>query len=270
MPFITPQEKMVMSKRKVKRPAQRRKPVQADVPTRDYFERLNLDDPGDLEEALDNFINDVCSDCFLQWEAVVRQEQGLPLTPRQKKALSDLINFGEEDDHILYIDEMPRPSQPWYELARSLAAHLPKEPFRTYELHYAVICEGWPSLVECLETYGRGLSLPKGVKTLLGIFPAELKHRLWLQSCFNALSGLGQHAELTLANQEQQDRIEWFIELLQKHKGSVHYFDLTLDTLLTMVILPPKDKDIFVEMMTKALGLASPQDRLADYLERAK
>ncbi len=260
-----------MSKRKIIRPAQRRKPVQADVPTRDLFEHLNLDDPGDLGRSLDDFIYNISSGYFLQWEAVARREQGLPLTGKQKEALSELISFNdEENDRILYIDEMPRPSQPWYELARSLAAHLPTEPFRTYEAYYSVTTEGWPSLVECLETYGRDLSLPAGAKTPLDIFSVELKHRLWLQSCFSVLSGLGQHAELTLAKQEQQDRIKWFVELLQEYKDSVHYFDLTLDTLLTRVILPPKDKDIFIAMMIKALGLTSPQDRLADYLERVK
>ncbi len=84
------------------------------------------------------------------------------------------------------------------------------------------------------------------------------------------MSGLGQDDELTLANQGQQDRIEWFIELLQEHKDRVQYFDLTLDTFLTRVILPPKDKDLLVEMMTQALGLTSPQDRLVDYLERQR
>ena len=47
---------------------------------------------------------------FLQWEAIVRQEQGLTLTEKQQQTLDELISFNdEEDERILYIDEMPRP-----------------------------------------------------------------------------------------------------------------------------------------------------------------
>ena len=41
--------------------------------------------------------------------------EGLPLTAGQKKALSGLLNFNdEEDDEILYIDQIPRPCEPWH------------------------------------------------------------------------------------------------------------------------------------------------------------
>jgi hypothetical protein len=86
-----------------------------------------------------------------------------------------------------------------------------------------------------------------------------------LQACFDALHGLGQEDELTLANPEQQDRVEWFINLLREHKESVQYFDLTLDDLLTRVILPPKDRAILIEMMLRQLGMTS-QDHLAKFL----
>ena len=84
--------------------------------------------------------------------------------------------------------------------------------------------------------------------------PAELRHKLWLQTCFDQLSGLGQEDELTLQNEEQQDRIEWFIPDLREHKESVEFLDLTLEKLLKVLILPPQDEPIFIEMMKEQLG----------------
>ena len=259
---------MVRSKRKrSKLAAQSQAQPDPGVPTRDYFEYIDLDSPGDVNQILDNLIHDIKTGYFLQWEAVVRQEQGLTLTKKQKKALDSLISFGDaDDDRILYIDEIPRPSEPWYEIARRIVPHILREPFRTDESMWWAVHEGWPTLVEVLESHGRDLSLPEGVKVPLDIFPIELRHRLWLQVCFDALGGLGQDKELTLENEGQQYRVGWFIQLLREHKETVRYFELTLEKLLTKVIMPPKDEGIFVRMMIEQLGLTSSQERLADFL----
>jgi hypothetical protein len=255
-------------RRRSKRTLQNRVRLDPNVPIYDYLELMDLDEPGYVDEALDNLIGDIKSGYFLRWEAVIRRERGLRLTRRHKKALSDLIWFGdEEDDRILYIDELPRPSELWYEIARKIVPHIVREPFRTDEGMYWAMYEGWPTLVEVLETHGQGLSLPEGVESPLGIFPIDLLHRLWLQTCFDALSGLGQHEELTLENEEQKGyRMKWFIRCLKEHKDTVEYFDLTLDKLLTKVIMPPRDERIFVETMMDQLGLTSPQARLAEFL----
>ena len=64
-------------------------------------------------------------DRFLTWEAVVCHEQGLPLTRQQKAVLSELINFGDPDDEqILYLNEIPRTTEPWYEILRKIAPRL--------------------------------------------------------------------------------------------------------------------------------------------------
>jgi len=118
-----------------------------------------------------------------------------------------------------------------------------------------------------LEAYGKDISLPVDVSKPIDIFPADLQHRLWLQTCFDALSGLGQEDELTLVNPEQREyRIEWFLQCLKEHKDTVQYLDLSLVTLLTRVIMPPKDEEIFVRSMTEQLGLPSSQARLAEFL----
>ena len=43
-----------------------------------------------------------------------------PLTRQQKAVLSELISFGDDDndDQILYINEIPRTTEPWYEIDR--------------------------------------------------------------------------------------------------------------------------------------------------------
>ena len=47
------------------------------------------------------------------------------------------------------------------------------------------------------------------------VVPAELRHRLWLQDCFDDLSGLGQEEDLTLDDPEQHYRIDEFIIRLE-------------------------------------------------------
>jgi hypothetical protein len=235
------------------------------VPTLDFFKHIDLDAPGDVDEILDNLIFYLKTGYFVLWEAVVRRERGLRLSGKHRKALEGLISFSDqEDDRILYIDELPRPREPWYETARKIVPCVLREPLRTDEGAYWATCEGWPALVEALGTHGRDLPLPKGAKSPLDVFPVDLRHRLWLQVCFDALIGLGQDEALTL--ERQGFRVEWLIRCLKEHKDSVLYFDLTLEGLLTRVITPPKDEKILAEMLTQVLGLTSSQDRLADFL----
>ncbi len=44
------------------------------------------------------------------------------------------------------------------------------------------------------------------------------------------------------------------------------FLDLTLEKLLTVLILPPQDEPIFIEMMKEQLGLNSMQDKIAGRL----
>jgi hypothetical protein len=98
------------------------------------------------------------------------------------------------------------------------------------------------------------------------VVPAEIRHKLWLQFCFNDLSGLGQEKELTLEDPEEHYRIEWFIEHLRECKDAVAFFGLTLDALLTRVVLPEKDTPTFHKLMKEKLGLGSAQEQISDRL----
>lgn len=239
------------------------------VPTHDFFENRDLSDEWDINEALDNLVSDLKSDYFLTWEAVICEEQGFSLTKKQKKALGNLIDFGDEwdEERILYINEMPRPSTQWYEIVAKVASHLvDNEPFDIIRGGTEAITEGWPELVRAVQKRGIHLSLPDGMESALGIFPPEVFHQLNLQLCLDSLGGLGQNEELSLENEEQHYRIEWFIECLQQHKGMIRYYNLTLESILTKVKMPSREKSAFIKLMIKHLRLPSEKVCLIDFL----
>ena len=187
-----------MSRKKntaAQKPAPMRWEFDPDIPTHDFLEEGPLDDIWNLQEAVENFVSGVEAGQFLTWEAVVCEEQGLPLTALQKKALRSLLNFNDaEDDEILYIDEIPRPSEPWYVILNKIVPYLLIEPFKTFGVHDDVKSDGWNRIMTALNEHGQGLSLPPGVASYRVVVPADLRHKLWLQYCFNDLSGLGPRA----------------------------------------------------------------------------
>jgi hypothetical protein len=239
-----------------------------DVPTYDFFEHRDLQNDGDLEWVVNDLIESIERGEFLRWEAVVTQEVGRPLTEPQRHALGGLLNFNDEpsENRILYINGLPRPDRLWYQIVRVIAPHLLVERFRTADVHYAVTTDGWRDLIAALDQHGPGLSLPQGVEQPAEVVPADLRHRLWVQTCFEALSGLGQEEELTLRDSEEHYRIEEFIAGLRRHRDSVAFLDLTLEKLLTILVLPPLDEPFFIDLMTRHLGLTSPGDPLASHL----
>lgn len=239
------------------------------VPTFEYaIEDMDLSDTGQLEEALNNLHFYLEEGSFVTWEAVIRQEQDLPLGEAHKNALKSLIGF--DDDDIHYIDETPRPRRPWYETFRTIVSHLPVETFDTAEPQYMVITEGWHWLVEALKENGTSLSLPEGADVCLDVIRPELRHRLYLQGCFDELAGIGQDDSdgdiITLKDEYQLDSIEEFIELLRDCKEDIRALDLTLEKLLEILVMPPDDLAIFVKVFTETLGLKSSSDPIADHL----
>ena len=156
------------------------------MPTYDFFQHRDVRNVTDLEWLVNDLTDALERDHFLQWEAVVCQELGLPLTERQRRVVGDLLNFGDEtdEDRVLYIDGIPRPDRLWYEIVRTVAPHLLVPQFKTFEVHYAVTTDGWKDLVAALEQHGEGLSLPEGVEHPVEVVPAEVRHRLWLQAMF--------------------------------------------------------------------------------------
>ena len=265
-------EATVQKKKKKKNPASKasapiRWEFDADIPTDDFFDGRNLNQVSDLQEAVENFVFKLEQGDFLTWEAVVCEEQGLRLTAHQKKAMESLLSFSEdEDDQILYLNETARPSEPWYAILNKIVPHLLIEPYRTFDQHEDVICDGWNQIITALREHGQGLSLPPGVKSPEEVVPTELRHKLWLQFCVNPLGGVGQHESITLEDPEEHYRIEHCIKNLRECKDSVAYFGLTLESLMAKLILPERDQPIFVNMMKEKLGMSSAQEPIAKYL----
>ncbi|MEA2060497.1 MAG: hypothetical protein U9P10_08340 [Thermodesulfobacteriota bacterium] len=217
---------------------------------------------------LNSFIHCIEDGYFFYWEAVVREEHGLPLSRKQQDALNNLLSFSDEyDEPIFYIDGLARPNEPWYEILRKVIPELILDPFETYEFNDEIYHEGWIRLVECLEEDGEDLPLPEGVNDPFNVIPSEIRHRLWLQYCFDGLSGLGQQEELTLANENQKHwRIELFIQRLREFKDSVKYLDLTLDEMFKLVKLLPRDQDILIESFKEELNIKSESQKIHEVL----
>jgi hypothetical protein len=68
-------------------------PYSRDIPVHDLFEEYDINTDLGLDECLYDLIHYIENGYYSQWEAVIRNEQGLPLTKLQKEALDELINF---------------------------------------------------------------------------------------------------------------------------------------------------------------------------------
>lgn len=107
-----------------------------DIPTHDFFKDMPLNDPWNLEQAVERFVYWMEEDRFLIWEGIMREEQGIRLTARQERLVGELLNFtdDEEDVGVLYINEIPRPSEPWYVILNKIVPYLLLEPYRTFDV----------------------------------------------------------------------------------------------------------------------------------------
>lgn len=247
------------------------KSVAENIPTEAYFQYNDLNSHADLESLVNNLIDDFEFGYFLQWEAVIKNEQGLTLSSRQQEALDGLIHFGDEDDEveddiIFYINEVARPNKPWYEIVEMVTSHLVVDKLTTYDAHYEVITEGWPRLVESINEYGRDLTLPQGILSPLDVVPADVQHRLWFQYCCDAFLGIGQQDVPCLSDQRSHYRFDMFLERLKEYKESVDFLKLNLERILSILIFPSKDKKIFKRIMMDELRINSFKQPIIDFL----
>ena len=204
---------------------------------------------------------------FLKWETLVQFEKGLPLKTKQQKIIDEVINFSIGNKQSYHDIGIFRPSEPWYDTVRKVAPRLILDPFETYKFNEVIYHNGWSRLIKCLNECAQDLSLPDGVASPFEVIPEKVCHRLWLQDCFDALSGLGQMEELTLENEDQKPwRIENFIKDLKEHKDSVTYFKLSIKSLIKMVKLPLKDEKILVASLLEKLKMKSVSEAIYDYL----
>ncbi len=83
---------------------------------------------------------------------------------------------------FLSFDDLPRPSELWYKIVKKVVPQLLIDQFVTYEPRFTVITEGWPDIAYEIEENGKYLTLPEGVENPINIIPAEIQHKLWIQS----------------------------------------------------------------------------------------
>jgi hypothetical protein len=140
------------------------------------------------------------------------------------------------------------------------------DKLKIYDVHYAVITEGWPRLVEALNEYGKDLTLPQGISSPLDIVPADIQHRLWFQYSCDAFLGIGQQDVPCLSDKGSHYRFDMFMERLKECKESVEFLNLNLEKILSMLILPSKDKEIFKRIMMDKLGINSVKEPIIDFL----
>ena len=218
-----------------------------EVPVLDFFESLDLSRLFDLSEAVENFICDMEKDEFRTWEAVIREEQWLTTMPVLIDLAGELISLDEldEDAPVHYINEIER--------------------LRTEDAHDDLLLSSWPRIADCIEQRARELSLPEGVHPPLEVVP----EMLWLQPCCDPLCGLGQSEELTLAEEEQHCRIGEFLDLLYRHRHSIEFLGLTLDSPLERCELPERDRLILTRMVSDRLGLSDTDELLVPKLVTA-
>jgi hypothetical protein len=106
------------------------------VPVDDLFEGIDLGEDFGLEQAVQTLESALENGSLLQWEAIIRNEQGLGCTEAHEDALDELLSFANEereDERILWIDEIARPAEPWYASVRRLAPLLVVERFETWQ-----------------------------------------------------------------------------------------------------------------------------------------
>ena len=80
------------------------------------------------------------------------------------------------------------------------------------------------------------------------------------------MTGFGQSDELSLENPDEICQVDYFIDKLRECKESVANLGLTLDSLMTRLILPERDQPIFVKLMQEKLGMSLTQEQIATHL----
>jgi len=236
--------------------------VNEPVPTEDRLAGLDLQVPEDLADSVEDFVWDLETGYYLRWEGEVRVENGLPLTEAHQDVLDTFITFDEKDDQgrTITVNDRARPSRPWYDVLRRIVEHLLLDSFDTATAYDPVYLKGWTHLCESLEAYGGGLSTPPGKKAHSEAVPLEIQHCLRLQQAFAPLVGL----DLLVSEKKIRERVEKFVTELQEAGDTARFLGLTRDRLLTILVMPSKVREIFVEVVSEKLGVTSGHGSIGD------
>lgn len=146
-----------------------------------------------------------------RWEAVLRHEQSLPLSPAQREIV-DALGVGGE--RIETIGGDARPCEPWYLAFDRLLDHLIVDRLSTTKPIDPDRLNCGPRLLDAVEAHATPLSLPPGAGRLADLLTDERVSKIRIQALFDTLSGLGQvvgKKRISLADPEQRPRIKRFL-----------------------------------------------------------
>lgn len=240
----------------------------SEIPTRDLLESYDVENKEQIDLALDYFLMVIRRGELKLWDVVERRERGELAPDEEKKIVAQLDSFGdpESQEIITHINGEPRPSEPWWEPVRKIGEALVQEKYKTYESDSMAYIRGARRLLEDVEKLGADLSLPEGVETAVEVLPQDALCRLRLQACFEEIVGLGEALTQTLEDPEDGDDLAFFVENLRNIKPCVAYLDVTIETMLKIIVFLPPARKALTRKMLELLEMPSADEKLADYL----
>jgi len=180
------------------------------VPVEDYLDGHDLGSAAGRVEAVESFTRLLELRRWHAWEAVIRDEQGLPLCEAHELLLDELVGFSEdEDERVLYINDSARPCEPWYVSARRLAETLRVSRYDTAADHHEGVLTAGEDLILAIETHGEHLSLPPDARWRRDAIGPELWDRLTIQVALDMFSGVGRGGAPVTG-----DMVDLFLRLL--------------------------------------------------------
>jgi hypothetical protein len=214
----------------------------------DVLEDFDLDMDDQLTDAVDTLVDLLSKGEYLAWEAVTREERGLPLSDAQRGALEKLFDSADGDS-LDYIEYAAPPHEPWYETFRRVAPRLVVERFETWapDSVNSNRARRGIELLEAVEEFACDLTLPDGCATVRDLLPSELWHRLRVQSLFDIFSGVGRSVDgkaVTLADADEAHSIGLFRTVLGWHAEDMVALGWTIDDIMRIVIMPPRDREL--------------------------
>ncbi len=223
-----------------------------DVPFWLPFEDLELDHDPSLEQAVEAIELWLERGYYFGWEAVIRLEQGLELSPRHTNRLAEL--GVREGDLVHWIDDWERPGEPWYQSVRELAPRLLVDRLVTHEptgVDRRLLLGA--QMLDAIEAHAGPLSLPHGCAAIQEILPKQLWHRLRIQPLYLWLLGLGTHTPegrlVSLADSEEGYRIEEIADAVVRCAPSLAALGWGTGELMEPVVMPVADRRTLLEAL---------------------
>lgn len=200
-----------------------------------------------LHDVAEQFAAELESGRCEVWEALLRQEQGLPLTEQQRLCLGEMLGSAER---IPLLDDRPRPCEPWYQALQYLLARLCERPEgdenQMIWVHYVAV-----RVLDAVAEHATRLSLPPGVDSLAELLAGERVSLVRARAIVDPLLGIGQAGDdgqpMSLADPKQRYRIEWIAKAMRAEAAHLERLGWGIEELLEHVSLAPEERRMLLE-----------------------